>query len=278
MGQAQQPRHRVGGRHALLEVERSLTELVQELPRLDAEVLVAVSGPSIYHAHLRLHEAKQIFESNASCDAVCCVWPELASVSFDAWATFPIATFTCSTAVICCLVDSSISRAASVVRGDQVGDLLERRGHVAELPGAGVHRLGAGLGGHDRRVDGAPNVVDEARISFVEPATRSASFLISSATTANRLPASPAPAASMVALMARMLVCSASSDTISSTAPICCDFLPSSSMWLTIRSTWRRIPAIDSCAVSTVSSPRSRRGRRLLGDLGDPLRALGDLA
>ena len=93
------------------------------------------------------------------------------------------------------------------------------------------------------------------RISLVEPATRSASSRISSATTAKRLPASPAPAASMVALMARMLVCSASSETMSSTAPICCDFLPSSSMWPTTRSTWRRMPAIDSCACSTVVSP-----------------------
>ena len=82
----------------------------------------------------------------------------------------------------------------------------------------------------------------------------------------------------MVALMARMLVCSASSDTISSTAPICCDFLPSSSMWLTIRSTCRRIPAMDSCALATVLVARARRDRGLLGDLGDPLRALGDLA
>ncbi len=55
---------------------------------------------------------KRSLESAANCDAVSSVWPELASVSFEAWDTLAMATFTCSTAVVCCLVDSSISRAA----------------------------------------------------------------------------------------------------------------------------------------------------------------------
>jgi hypothetical protein len=61
--------------------------------------------------------------------------------------------------------------------------------------------------------------------------------------------------ASIVALIARMLVCSASSLTMSSTAPICWDLSPSSSMCRTIRSTWPRIAAIDSLACSMVFSP-----------------------
>ena len=65
--------------------------------------------------------------ASASCDAVCSVWPELASVSRVACATLAMATLTCSTAVACCLVQSSISRAASVVVADEAGDLLERR-------------------------------------------------------------------------------------------------------------------------------------------------------
>ena len=44
------------------------------------------------------------------------------------------------------------------------------------------------------------------RISRAEPPTRSAKRRISSATTAKRLPVSPAPAASMVALIDRMFV------------------------------------------------------------------------
>ena len=59
----------------------------------------------------------------------------------------------------------------------------------------------------------------------------------------------------MVALMARMFVCSASSATMSSTVPICCDFFPSSSMWLTIRSTCLRMPRIVSVPRATVVSP-----------------------
>jgi hypothetical protein len=54
-------------------------------------------------------------ESAASWDAVCSVCAALVSVSFEAWATLTMAMFTCSTADACCLVDSSISRAASVV-------------------------------------------------------------------------------------------------------------------------------------------------------------------
>src|SRR5439155_1150043 len=54
-------------------------------------------------------------ERFASCDEVCRTWLELASFSLVACAALVIATLTCSTAEDCCLVDSSISRAASVV-------------------------------------------------------------------------------------------------------------------------------------------------------------------
>ncbi len=93
------------------------------------------------------------------------------------------------------------------------------------------------------------------RISLVEPPTRSANLRISSATTANLFPASPAPEASMVALIARMLVCSASSLMISRIPPICWDFFPRSSMWVTIRSTCRLMLFTDSCDFCTVVSP-----------------------
>jgi hypothetical protein len=94
-----------------------------------------------------------------------------------------------------------------------------------------------------------------ARISFVDPPTRSASLRISSATTLKRLPISPAPADSMVALIARMFVCSASSLMISRIPPICCDFFPRSSMWVTIASTCRRIVPTASLVLITDSSP-----------------------
>ena len=101
------------------------------------------------------------FDKLASCDTVCSVWPALVSVSIVAWVTLAIATLTCSTAVVCCLVESSISRAASVVVDDEAGDLLEGGGHVAELPRAGIDRLRAGLGGHHRGVHRAAHVVDQ---------------------------------------------------------------------------------------------------------------------
>ena len=49
-------------------------------------------------------------------------------------------------------------------------------------------------------------------------------------------------------------------------------------MWATIWSTWRRMPAIDSCAVIDRALAGARAARRLLGDLRHALRALGDLA
>ena len=59
------------------------------------------------------------------------------------------------------------------------------------------------------------------RMSFVDPLTRSASLRILLGDDREPLPASPAPAASMVALIARMFVCSASSLMISTTPPMC---------------------------------------------------------
>ena len=101
------------------------------------------------------------FDSAAICDAVCSVWPALASVSIDACATLAIATLTCSTAVVCCLVDSSISRAASVVVATRSAICLNAEATIAELPRAGVDRLRAGLGRHHRRVHRAAHVVDQ---------------------------------------------------------------------------------------------------------------------
>ena len=45
--------------------------------------------------------------------------------------------------------------------GDEGGDLLERRRDVAELPGAGIHRLRSGFGRHDCRIHSAADVVDQ---------------------------------------------------------------------------------------------------------------------
>ncbi len=162
---------------------------------------------------------------------------------------------TCSTAVACCLVDSSISRAASCVVATSAAICLNDAATSANcLPtlSTAFEPVSVVI----TVVLTAPRTSSmSARISLVDAATRSASLRISSATTAKRLPASPAPAASMVALIDRMLVCSASSETMSSTPPICCDFLPRSSMCPTIRSTCLRVPPIASVPRSTVVSP-----------------------
>ena len=101
-----------------------------------------------------------------SWDDVCNVCVELASVSRAAWDTLTTAMFTCSTAVVCCFVLSSISFAACDVVTTRPGDLRERGGHFAEAPGAGVDRLRPALGRHDRGVHRRPNVVDEAAYLF----------------------------------------------------------------------------------------------------------------
>ena len=163
--------------------------------------------------------------------------------------------FTCSTAVLCCLVESSISRAASVVvvtsRTIALNDAATSP-NCCEPASTAFEPVSVAITVvlTDERTSSI-----SVRISLADSATRSASLRISSATTAKRLPASPAPAASIVALIDRMLVCSASSETMSSTEPISCDFLPSASMWLTIMSTCRRMAPIESCAMPTVPSP-----------------------
>jgi hypothetical protein len=153
------------------------------------------------------------------------------------------------------LVDSSISRAASVV-------VVTRSAICSKVAATSLNwRRPASTALEPVSV--AMTVVLTAprtssmspRISFADPETRSASLRISSATTANRRPESPALVASIVALMARMLVCSASSETMSRTAPICCDLSPSSSMCRTMRSTCPRIASIDEFACSIVLSP-----------------------
>jgi hypothetical protein len=74
-----------------------------------------------------------------------------------------------------------------------------------------------------------------AAISLVARLLRSASLRTSSATTAKPLPCSPARAASMAALRARRLVCSAMSSIVSTMAPIWPDLAPSSPTRLTGR-------------------------------------------
>ncbi len=63
--------------------QQHLTELVKDVPRLDAKILVAVLR-QIYTPICGRTRRSRSLESRASCEAVCWVWPELASVSFDA--------------------------------------------------------------------------------------------------------------------------------------------------------------------------------------------------
>src|SRR5260221_10422043 len=100
------------GISTLLEIEQTLAQLIDDLARFDPEVLVRIGS---HHPVLACTIMKRSFDSAASCDDVCSVCAALASVSWVAWATLVIAILTCSTAVACCLVDNSISRAASVV-------------------------------------------------------------------------------------------------------------------------------------------------------------------
>ena len=80
-----------------------LPELLQELARLDAEVLVGIAAP--WRQRLGAHQAQQArATASPAATTVCSVCAELASVSRVACATFAIATLTCSTAVACCLV------------------------------------------------------------------------------------------------------------------------------------------------------------------------------
>ena len=114
-------------------------------------------------------------------------------------------------------------------------DVREGGGELRELPRARLDRLGAALGRHHGRVHRRAHLVDE-RADVLRGARRRGRPACGSPRPPPRsaCPLSPAPAASMVALMARMLVCSASSLMISTTPPICCDFRPRSSMWFTI--------------------------------------------
>ncbi len=194
-------------------------------------------------------------DSPASCEAVCSVCAELVSDSCVACATSVTATRTCSAAVACCLVESSISRAASAAVITMPAICLNDAATSVNWR-APVSTALAPVSVAITVVLTAPRTSSTCvRIFLVEFDTRSASLRISSATTAKRLPASPAPEASMVALIARILVCSANSDTMSSTAPISCDLRPRSSMCDTTMSIWRRMPDIASCPRSTVPVP-----------------------
>ena len=94
-------------------------------------------------------------------------------------------------------------------------------------------------------------------ISLVARLERSASFRTSSATTAKPLPCSPARAASMAALSARRLVCSAMSSIVSTMAPIWPDFAPSSPTRPAVVSTASRIRRMPVDVWSTASMPFS---------------------
>src|SRR5262249_38792062 len=115
VGEAEQPRDQVWLRAVLLEIEHTLSQLLQQLAGLDPEIAQRVAGHRVHAASCGFTRRSRSLDSPANCDAVCNVWLELASVSRDACAMLAIAMLTCSTAVICCLVESSISRAASVV-------------------------------------------------------------------------------------------------------------------------------------------------------------------
>jgi hypothetical protein len=75
-------------------------------------------------------------------------------------------------------------------------------------------------------------------ISWVVCLLSSASFLISSATTAKPLPDSPALAASIAALSARRLVCSAIELIFPTTSPIFCDLTSTSFTASTVSLAW----------------------------------------
>src|SRR5690606_35287885 len=109
---AQHAGHGLSCFRRLFELERALAQLREQLARFDAKIFVRISR---HFQAAGLTNLSKLFESDASSAAVPSVCPELTSVSLLACATLAIATFTCSTAVDCCLVDSSISRAASVV-------------------------------------------------------------------------------------------------------------------------------------------------------------------
>jgi len=142
-----------------------LVESLQEFPCFDSEVLVLVFRHSS-GTRVCLNKPDQIARQSASCPAVCSVWPELTSVSFAAFATLETATLTCSTAVACCLVLSSISLAAAVVVPSNLCDLLERGGHFHKLPRAKVYRFGAAFRGHHRRIDRGADFFDK-RANFL---------------------------------------------------------------------------------------------------------------
>ena len=121
----QQPGHQIGP-GLLVQLQHARRELVDQLARLDPEVPQRVAG---HQRAARCRPARAGHPTGRpAATAVCRVCPALASVSRVARAMSTTATLTCSTAVVCCLVDSSISRAASVVVATSCGDLPERAG------------------------------------------------------------------------------------------------------------------------------------------------------
>ena len=89
-------------------------------------------------------------------------------------------------------------------------------------------------------------------IAYVASAVCFARSLISLATTAKPFPASPARAASMVALSASKLVCSEISVMVSVTFPICLAAIPSSSTFSDAEFASLTATFVISCAFSVL--------------------------
>ena len=134
--EAQQPATRSGAAGALLELEHALAELLEQLARLDAEVAVGILGHRLTPCACGWTRRSRSLRERRQLGGGLQRLTELASVSRVACATLAIATLTCSTAVVCCLVDSSISRAASVVVATSPAICLNASGHLGELPRA----------------------------------------------------------------------------------------------------------------------------------------------
>src|SRR5206468_939757 len=94
-----------------------------------------------------------------------------------------------------------------------------------------------------------------AATSLVALAARSASLRISSATTPNRKPASPAPAASMAAFSASRLVCEASSSIRLTISEISSERSPRLLIFLEMTCTSPRIRCMPARLSRTAASP-----------------------
>src|SRR5690606_6505920 len=111
---AEQTPNAVGVELTALQTDQPLFEHREEVARLDAEV----AEPVLLHAARALGVCTSLASRSERLSISPAVWtvcPAPISASRVAAATFATATVTCSTAVVCCWVESSISRAAWVV-------------------------------------------------------------------------------------------------------------------------------------------------------------------